>query len=372
MRSIGVFPGPRTVQMIDEPEPAIRSSRQVKIRMLEVGICGTDKEICRFEYGTPPAGSEYLVLGHESLGEVVEVGNRVSGVQIGDLVVVMVRRPCPHAECRACRAGRQDFCSTGDFTERGIKEVGGFMAEFVVEEDTYVVPVPRELRSIAVLTEPLTIAEKAFTQLIDIQERLPWISPAIGSEPALTGRKALILGAGPVGLLGALKFLGAGCDTTVFSREPASGSKAQFVASLGARYVSSADAPAVKLGEVLGGVDVVYEATGASALAFQVLHALSANGVFIFTGVPGRKYPAQVDTGAVMRNMVLQNQVVMGTVNAARDSFEAAVRDLAVFRSSYGSALEQLITGRVAIDKFPSLDLETLGGIKTVVDVGSA
>ena len=369
MRSIAVFPRPRTVQMVDEPEPAIQSPQQVKMRMLEVGVCGTDKEICRFEYGTPPAGSDHLVLGHESLGEVVEVGDGVSGLGAGDLVVVMVRRPCPHAACRACRAGRQDFCYTGDFTERGIKEASGFMAEFIVEEDTYVVPVPRELRSIAVLTEPLTIAEKAFTQLMDIQERLPWISPAIGSEPPLTGRKALILGAGPVGLLGALKFLAAGCDTVVFSREPASSDKARFVASLGARYVSSSDSSATDLGDVLGGVDVVYEATGASALAFQVLNALSANGVFIFTGVPGRKYPAQVDTGAVMRNMVLQNQVVMGTVNAGRDSFEAAVRDLDVFRSKYGSALEQLITGRVTMDRFPSLDLENLGGIKTVIEV---
>jgi threonine dehydrogenase-like Zn-dependent dehydrogenase len=357
--------------MIDEPEPTIQSPRQVKIRMLEVGVCGTDKEICRFEYGTPPAGSDHLVLGHECLGEVVEVGDGVSAVRPGDLAVVMVRRPCPHPECRACRAGRQDFCYTGDFTERGIKEASGFMAAFIVEEETYVVPVPRELRSIAVLTEPLTIAEKAFTQLLDIQERLPWISPATGSEPPLTGRKALILGAGPVGLLGALKFLAAGCETIVFSRETASSEKARFVASLGARYVSSADRPAMDLGQVLGGVDVVYEATGASALAFEVLNALSANGVFIFTGVPGRKYPAQVDTGAVMRNMVLQNQVVVGTVNAGRDSFEAAVRDLEVFRSRFGSSLEQLITGRVPFDKFLALDLENLGGIKTVVEVGA-
>src|SRR3989442_958956 len=160
MKAIAVFPGKREIRLVDHPEPKISKPSDVKLRILEVGICGTDKEICAFEYGTPPDGSDYLVIGHESLGEVVEVGSRVSRVKIGDLVVPMVRRPCPHDTCLACRSGRQDFCYTGDFTERGIKMQHGFMTEFIVDDEHYMNVVPRELRDVAVLVEPLTIAEK--------------------------------------------------------------------------------------------------------------------------------------------------------------------------------------------------------------------
>src|SRR5947207_7653128 len=119
MKAVAVFPGTREVRVIEHEAPRITEPDQVKLRILDIGVCGTDKEICAFEYGTPPDGSDYLVIGHESLGEVVEVGNGVSRVKIGDLVVPMVRRPCPHKSCLACRSGRQDFCYTGDFTERG-------------------------------------------------------------------------------------------------------------------------------------------------------------------------------------------------------------------------------------------------------------
>ena len=131
MKAVAVVPGKRQIQLIDQEPPRLTSPTQVKLRMLEVGVCGTDREICAFQYGTPPAGSEHLVIGHESLGQVVEVGPEVTRLARGDLVVTMVRRPCPHAECVACRAGRQDFCFTGDFSERGIKNLHGFMTETV-------------------------------------------------------------------------------------------------------------------------------------------------------------------------------------------------------------------------------------------------
>src|SRR5215510_11851722 len=127
MKAIAVNPNRRTVQLIDHEEPRVSSPTQVKLRMLDIGVCGTDREICAFQYGTPPAGSDHLVIGHESLGEVVEAGSAVRRLKHGDLVVPMVRRPCSHAECVACRAGRQDFCYTGDFAERGIKSLPGFM-----------------------------------------------------------------------------------------------------------------------------------------------------------------------------------------------------------------------------------------------------
>src|SRR5258708_11775979 len=132
MRAVAVFPAEKEVRILtDHPEPRLTADDQVKLRMLQVGVCGTDREICEFQYGQPPAGSPYLVLGHESLGEVVEVGARVSGLAAGDLVVPTVRRPCANVNCASCRSGRQDFCFSGEFTERGINQVHGFMTEIV-------------------------------------------------------------------------------------------------------------------------------------------------------------------------------------------------------------------------------------------------
>jgi threonine dehydrogenase-like Zn-dependent dehydrogenase len=366
MKAVAVFPAAHDVRIIDHEEPRLASPTGVKLQMLEVGICGTDKEICAFEYGTPPAGSPYLVLGHESLGRVIEVGSDVSRVRVGDLVVTMVRRPCPHDDCPACRARRQDFCVTGDFTERGIKEAHGFLTETVVDDEWYMHVVPPELRDVAVLTEPLTIAEKALAEVRQVQQRLPW---AFSTPEAAPGRRhrAVVLGAGPVGLLGAMALLVAGFETYVYSRSPAPNPKADLVQSLGATYISSETDPVERLAERVGNIDLIYEAVGASGLAFEVMPYLGTNGVFIFTGVPGRKAPIQVDADRIMRNLVLQNQVVFGTVNAGRDAYEAAIRDLTAFRQRWPEAVRALITGRYPIDAHRDLVMGKEGGIKNVI-----
>src|SRR5216110_1741714 len=177
MRAVGVVPGKREVRLLEHPAPKIAAPNHVRIRSLEVGVCGTDREICTFVYGSPPDGFDYLVLGHESLGEVIEVGSGVSQFKPGDLVVPSVRRPCPHAHCLACREDKQDFCYTGDFTERGIKMTHGFLTEFYVDEEKYLTWVPPELRGVAVLVEPLTVAEKGLEQVWTVQKRHPWIHP---------------------------------------------------------------------------------------------------------------------------------------------------------------------------------------------------
>jgi glucose 1-dehydrogenase len=234
MKAIAVTPRIKEVAIINQPEPNIVSSNDVKLRMLEAGVCGTDKEICAFEYGIPPAGSEQLVIGHESLGEVVEVGPNVTRVKVGDLVVPMVRRPCPHDYCVACRSDRQDFCFTGDFQERGIKERHGFMAQFVVDDEKYMNPVPKEMRDVAVLVEPLTIAEKGLKQVWQVQQRLPWSCPVTPGKAAAHCHRAVVLGAGPVGLLGAMALVNYDFETYVYSREPAPNPKSQLQESIGA------------------------------------------------------------------------------------------------------------------------------------------
>ena len=239
MKAIAVTPRIKEVQIINQAEPNIVSPTDVKLRMLEAGVCGTDKEICAFEYGTPPSGSEQLVIGHESLGEVIEIGPKVTRVKVGDLVVPMVRRPCPHDYCVACRADRQDFCFTGNFQERGIKEKHSFMVQFVVDDEKYMNLVPTEMRDVAVLVEPLTIAEKGLKQVWQVQQRLPWSCPVTPGKAAAHCHRAVVLGAGPVGLLGAMALVNSDFDTYVYSRESAPNPKSQLLESIGAHYISS-------------------------------------------------------------------------------------------------------------------------------------
>lgn len=370
MQAVAAFPTQRQLKLVDVPEPRRASEHEVKLRMLEVGVCGTDKEICRFDYGTPPDGSEYLILGHEALGEVAEAGSAAGGLKPGDLVIPTVRRPCPHAHCAACRNGRQDFCFTGDFTERGIKQRHGYMTEFVVEEARYLVPVPRQLREVAVLVEPLTIAEKALLQVWSIQQRLPWACEvAPGKGPAHCHR-AVVLGAGPVGLLGAMALTAAGFDTFVYSRSPGAENRKELAEAFGAHYIPAETHSIEDLARIVGPIDLVYEAVGASQLAFDMLRTLGPNAVFVFTGVPGRRGPVSIDTDLLMRNLVLKNQIVFGTVNAGRDAFEAAIKDLTAFQARWPAATKALLTGYFKLDEYPGLLSGKAGGIKNVLRIG--
>jgi threonine dehydrogenase-like Zn-dependent dehydrogenase len=367
MKAIAVTPSRREVALIEAEAPRVAAPTDVMLRILDVGICGTDREICAFQYGTPPAGSDQLVIGHESLGEVVDVGPAVARVKPGDLVVPMVRRPCGHADCAACRAGRQDFCYTGDFAERGIKQRHGFMTELVVDDERWMHLVPPALRDVAVLVEPLTIAEKALIQVEEVQQRLPWACAAPPDDPRHTCHRAVALGAGPVGLLGAMALVAAGFDTTVYSREPAPNAKADLAQAIGARYLSSQETPVERLAADVGNIDLVYEATGASKAAFDLMTALGTNGVFVFTGVPGRKAPITLDADRIMKDLVLKNQVVFGTVNAGADAFQAAIRDLGVFHERWPAALRALITARHPVESYRELLLGRPGGIKHVL-----
>jgi threonine dehydrogenase-like Zn-dependent dehydrogenase len=358
MLAVGVFPGTREVRLVDHPEPSIAYPRELKLRILDVGVCGTDRDICAFRFGTAPSGCDHFILGHECLAEVVDIGDGVTVARPGDLVVGVVRKPCDDAACLPCRSERQDFCATGLYRERGIQDMHGFMTEYVVEEDPYVYHVPAELRAVGVLIEPLTIAEKAFIEFQAIDRRLSWRKDR---------RTAVVLGAGPVGLLGAMLFRAAGFDTWVYSRSRAPNPKAAIVDAIDARYVSSLEVPARDFVRAVGNVDVVYEAMGAAQSAFDVLTSLGANSVFVFTGVPSSEDPLMVDVHRWLLHMIVRNQVVVGTVNAGPDAFESAIRDLASFHARWPVALTSMITSRHPLEAYR--DAIGGGGIKNVISL---
>jgi glucose 1-dehydrogenase len=372
MKALAVFPGPGEVKVIEMEPPRLTEPDHVVLRMLDVGICGTDKEICSFEYGTPPAGEDHLVIGHEALAEVVEVGPAVEQLKPGDLVVPTVRRPCPDPKCRACIAGHQDYCYTGNFTERGIKETHGFLTGLVVDRERYMVPVPAVLADVAVLTEPLTIAEKALTQVFWLmQHRPPWLDSGTPPERRGTGLSALVLGAGPVGLLGAMALVVSGFDTHVYSRELPPSPRTELVTAMGATYVSSQERSFPDLQEGIGNIDLVYEAVGHSDFAVEALRVLGQNGIFILTGVPGMEAFVQSDPASLMRQLVLKNQVLLGTVNAGREAFASALADLEKFQQHWPESTTTLIGGRHPIDEADELIFGRSTGIKSVISFRS-
>ena len=370
MRAVGVVPEQKQVRIFENhPAPSISSPEQVLIQTLDVGICGTDREICTFVYGTPPPGSDYLVLGHEAVGRVLDVGHAVQQVSVGDLVVPSVRRPCPDANCQPCAQGLQDFCQTGTFTERGIGGCHGYMTESFVESETYLTKVPPELRHLAVLAEPLTIAEKGIEEAFKVQARLPWAHRESGRLRG-EGRNAVILGCGPIGILGAMKCVIEGFKTIVYSRSRKPNPKAALVESIGVEYISSLDASPDDLVEHVGRIDLVYEAVGITSVSFDVLERLGINGIYVFTGIPDPASVIEINAGVLMRNLVLKNQAVIGTVNADPQAFADAIRDLGIFQNRWPEAINGVITGHFEPEDFEDLLVGKAQGIKNVIRFG--
>lgn len=367
MKAIAVSPKKKSVDLINVPEPEISGTNKVKLEIIETGICGTDREICRFEYGTPPDGSDYLIIGHETLGRVVEIGSGVKNFRVGDLAVPTVRRGCPQ-NCVSCANDESDMCFTGDFKERGIKELHGFMSQRIVEEESNLVKMPQELLPFGVLLEPLTITEKALIQLDSIQRRLRWECAVMGGKTHYGCRKALVLGAGPVGILSALAFANRGFHTWVYSRIHEGSPVPKILEKAGIKMISSTDYDAKRLVSKMGEFDLILEATGASQMAFEMLETLGTNGIYFLTGVPGRKHPFNFNGAEAMRNLVLKNQVLIGTVNASRKAFENGIVDLMGFEKKFAGVAPSLITNRVTVENvIPFLQERKKGEIKTVL-----
>jgi threonine dehydrogenase-like Zn-dependent dehydrogenase len=368
MKGVGVVPSQKELRVVAHPEPSITAPNELKIRTLEVGICGTDREICTFAYGQGPAGSDYLVLGHECLGEVTEVGTGVKNFKVGDLVVPSVRRPCPDPNCAPCREGRQDFCFTWKFKERGINQLHGFMTEQFVEEEAFLTAVPKELRDVAVMAEPLTIAEKGLAQAWQVQKRVPgWEHDNRDGKGRGFGRTAVVLGAGPIGLLGAMKLLIEGFRVFIYSRSPKPNFKADIAEQIGVEYISSVKMGVDDLAQQIGNIDLVYEAVGEGDVSFELARVLGINGVYIFTGIPAMKSAIPVYADNIMRNITLKNQALIGTVNASPQAFVDAIHDLGEFKKRWPKALAALITGRHTIDAHRELLTGRAQGIKNVI-----
>jgi glucose 1-dehydrogenase len=368
MKAVAVQPDSGKTEVREIDEPRLESAGDVLVRMLAIGVCGTDGGICGGGKGKAPEGADHLIPGHEGFGEVVEVGSGIDGLEPGDLVVPTVRRPCDHRHCKPCRAGHQDFCITGDYVERGIERAHGFAAERIVEDARYLCRVPRALRDVGVLAEPLSIAEKGLRQYFALQRRLPWLKDADDAE-ILRGRRAVVLGGGPIGLLGCLLLRLYDVETIVYSRTEPPAPEVEVTEAAGGEYVSSEKESFEELVERVGDVDLVYEGTGAAELMFEVLPAMARNSVFLATGVPEPGEEAGIEADRVMHELVMRSQVLCGIINSSRADFESAIAHLGQMKDRFPDALKGIITHREA----PADFCESAGssdGLKHVIEWG--
>ncbi len=310
MKALAVIPRQANSAHVrdDIPEPALQSGRSVKVRVLRVGLDGTDKEINAGDYGAPPPGDEYLILGHEGFGVVSEVGDRVTELTPGDYVVSIVRQA---GGSIYDHVGTPDFTTDESYHEHGINLVHGFLTEHYVEDAGRLVLVPRGLRDVGVLLEPATVVEKGINQAYEIQRRLRVWQP----------RRAAVLGAGTIGLLAALVLRLRGLDVTVLSRDLPPYLNSELVEALGARYVSTQETTVADAAAAHGPFDVMFEATGYSPLVFEAMAALGRNGVLVLSSVTGGDRRTEVPSDALNLGFVLGNKVMVGTVNASRVDF---------------------------------------------------
>jgi threonine dehydrogenase-like Zn-dependent dehydrogenase len=348
MKTIALVPGTTTLRLVDRPEPTITAPDQVKLRVLRVGICGTDREEASGGRAEAPPGKTELVIGHEMLGQVVEVGSAVRAVLPGDYGIFTVRRGCGH--CPACNLNRSDMCYSGDYTERGIRRLDGYQAEYVVDSEQYLVKVPDDLAGIGVLVEPMSVVEKAIDEAIRIQAaRLPEdTDPQIW----LKEKRVLVAGIGPIGLLGALALRLRGANVFGLGRQDPNSNRPSMLTRMGAKYLDERQFRTEMLGEHLGQVDLIFEATGAPLLEFDLLSTLGINGLYVLTAIPGGERPINIAGATLLRQLVLQNQAMVGSVNASRKHFQMAVEDLEKAQKNWGPAIEQMITHRFFYTEF--------------------
>ncbi len=347
MKAISVFPGkPDSVHLADAPKPLldqVPNGRGVLVRVLRVGVDGTDKEINAAEYGAAPPGFDYLIIGHEGFGQIEAIGPNVTELKPGDYVVATVRRP---GKSIYDVIGTNDMTTDDTYYERGINLRHGYLTEYYVDDVEFVVKVPQGLKNVGVLLEPTTDVEKGIYQAYEIQRRLKVWKP----------RKAAVMGAGTIGLLATLVLRLRGLDVTTFARSTKPYLNADLIEQLGARYLSTKDASIIEGAKRYGPFDLILEATGNSGVVFDSMQALGKNGVLVLTSVTGGDKKIEIPADKINLDFVLGNKVMVGSVNANREYFELGVRDMSQAELEYPGWLGKLLTDPVkGLDNYQEL-----------------
>ena len=348
MNAIAVIPGTKSLQLVSRPEPAIVAPDDIKLKVLRVGICGTDREEAAGGRAKAAPDHHDLVLGHEMCGQVVDIGRAVTLVKPGDYAVFTVRRGC--GACRPCAINRSDMCQTGLYAERGIWGLDGYQAEFVVDREPFAVRIAPDLEALGVLVEPFSVTAKAISEAVHLQlTRLPDMATSLNW---LSGKRCLVAGLGPVGLLAALSLRLRNAEVCGLDVVDGNTARPRWLNRIGGRYIDGRQVTVAQMIDRVGTFDVIVEATGIASVEFDLLDALATNGVYAVTGIPAGDRPLNIDGAKIMRRLVLRNQVLVGSVNASRDHFQLAVDDLVLAETRWPHHVADLITHRHAYADF--------------------
>jgi threonine dehydrogenase-like Zn-dependent dehydrogenase len=340
MKSISIVPHDANVTLTDISEPRLTSDHDIKLKVLQVGICGTDREEVTGGRADAPVGKRSLIIGHEMLGVVVETGKKVQIVKRGDYGLFTVRRGCN--ECPACLSNRSDMCYTGKYTERGIKGADGFQAEYVVDHEQYFIQVPESCKNIGVLTEPMSVAAKAIDEALIIQQARQ--EKITGNANWLKGKKALVAGLGPIGLMTTFALRLRGADVTGLDIVDDTALRVQILKNLKGNYIDGRKVKTISIDETIGEYDFVFEATGIALLQIQLIDTLANNGIYVATGIPAGHRPMTIMAGDIMQQLVLKNQIMLGSVNASIDHYKMAVTYLQQSQEYWPGLIEKVIT----------------------------
>jgi glucose 1-dehydrogenase len=355
MKAVAVLPGrPNSVHLRDIPAPKladqphphvcrIPEGRAVLVRVLQVGVDATDREINEALYGNAPPGGEHLVIGHESFGQVVEVGEKVTELKPGDFVSCTVRRP---GGSLFDQIGRNDITSDEVYYERGINLCHGYLTESFVDDAEYMVKVPQDLRHLGVLAEPASVCAKAIEQAFLAQQRLQVWQP----------RRAFVLGAGQIGLLATLMLKLRGLEVFTLATKPAPHRKSEIVEAYGARYVSTRQTPLAELAREVGKPDLIFEATGNAEVAFRAMEVLAHNGALVWTSITGGTHEVTVDAAKINLEWVLGNKLLVSSVNGNRRHFELGIQALSHGEHTYPGITERILTNPVdGLDRYQEM-----------------
>ena len=338
VKAVAVIPGKaNTIHLREVPKPAVSNvpnGRGVLVKILRVGVDGTDKEINAAEYGAAPEGDDYLIVGHESFGIVEEVGANVSEFKPGDYVSLTVRRP---GSSLYDAIGTYDMTTDDTYFERGINLRHGFLTEYIVDEPEYIIRVPENMKEVGVLMEPMSVAQKAIEQAYRIQQRLRVWQP----------KRAAVLGSGTLGLLATLVLRIRGLDVTTFGNTMPPILNSSLIEELGARYISTKQTSLTDASAKFGPYDLILEGTGYSPLVFEAMNVLAKNGVLAMVSVTGGSRQLEIPADKINLGFVLGNKVAFGSVNANREYFESGVKDLSTAELQYPGWLTKLLTHEV-------------------------
>jgi len=371
MKAVAVLPGKKhsvhqreipEPKLTDQPHPhvcRVPEGRAVRVRSLQVGVDATDREINEALYGNAPPGGDFLVIGHESFGQVVEVGPKVTELKPGDYVSCTVRRP---GGSLFDLIGRNDLTSEETYYERGINLCHGYMTEFFVDDAEFMVKVPQNLRHLGVLSEPASVCAKAIEQAYLAQQRLQVWEP----------RRAFVLGAGQIGLLATMMLRLRGIEVFTLATRPGPHLKSEIAGAFGATYLSTKQTPMAEVAKQVGKPDLIFEATGNAEVCFRAMEVLAHNGALIWTSITGGQYDLTLDAAKINLDWVLGNKLLVSSVNGNRRHFELGIQALSVGEHTYPGVTGRILTHPVAgLDQFAEMMrmLEDKEALKVFVDV---